>query len=194
MNKTIGYLAAFAAGAAAGFLTARQLLKMKYRKQADEEVASVKEAYERREKEKAAAVEKQEQEVLKMASSYDDLKDEADEAATVITSYKDILERSNYVPQQWETPPDKPYVISEDELGSMEDYDIIYRLYFADGVLTDDQFEPIDEPAFMRALKDWVHKDEDEIWLRNDARKCDYDVTKDLRKYTDVAYIPGYHE
>lgn len=80
-----------------------------------------------------------------------------------------------------------PYVISPAEFGD-NDYEEIELTYYADGVLTEGK-HVLDDPDDIlgpEALESFGEYEEDAVYVRNDARRCDYVVLKDLRKFTDL--------
>lgn len=86
---------------------------------------------------------------------------------------------------------DKPYVIHPDEFGEEEDYMQINLTYYAgDDVLADDMDNVVEdiENTVGENYEYYMGKYEhDTIHIRNDKRKCYYEITKDLRSYSDVA-------
>lgn len=83
---------------------------------------------------------------------------------------------------------DRPYVISPSEFGEL-DYEKIELTYYADGILTDDRNEIMDDPDDIigpDALDSFGDYEDDSVYVRNDGRRCDYAILKDLRNYRDV--------
>ena len=78
--------------------------------------------------------------------------------------------------------PEKPYVISDEEFYDDEDYTKIELFLFDDYLLTDEFWDPLEEPKKvipMKDLKKFVEDDEeDEIFTRSDSRRCIYTITK----------------
>lgn len=78
--------------------------------------------------------------------------------------------------------PEKPYVISDEEFYDDEDYTKIELFLFDDYLLTDEFWDPLEEPEKvipMKDLKKFVEDDEeDEIFTRSDSRRCIYTITK----------------
>lgn len=78
--------------------------------------------------------------------------------------------------------PEKPYVISDEEFYNDEDYTKIELFLFDDYLLTDEFWDPLEEPEKvipMADLKKFVEDDEeDEIFTRSDSRRCIYTITK----------------
>lgn len=138
---------------------------------------------------------------------------EADEQTMVIDQLKEALaeddviegelvdeepEREKYVElakiyQPQETPTasnGSPYVISPMEWGDFEDYQCISLTLTADGVLLDDNFEPV-EDIDNTVGKDYASNfgtypdDPDTVYIRNDALCSDFEIYKDLRTAAD---------
>ena len=87
-----------------------------------------------------------------------------------------------------ETSEDTPYVISPAEFGEIEEYTKVSLTYFADGVLADELNEPVDnvEEIVGDALEHFGEYEEDSVFVRNDAKRCDYEILQDLRNFKDV--------
>lgn len=90
------------------------------------------------------------------------------------------------------------YIIPPQEYGIITDYDLIDLTYYNDGVLCDDMdeiVEDIDEKVGRDYVNHFGDYDEDVIHVRNDILKCDYEITRDIRDYADVAWIrPPHYE
>lgn len=173
MNNTTVGLIFFTAGAAAGFFTARALLKQRYEQLAQEEIDSVKAAFARHEK----AAKKKEKEPQKK-----------EEQAT----YRKYVETLQYTQPQEEAPMElKPHVISPDDFGDMDNYDEISLTYYADGTLTDDHDHPmsdeeIEETVGRNSLTHFGEYEQDSVFVRNDKLKADYEILLDPRTYAQV--------
>lgn len=84
---------------------------------------------------------------------------------------------------------DKPYIITPEQFGEIEEYEKISLVYYSDGVLTDENDELIDdieEIVGEDSLNHFGEYEEDSVFVRNDSRKCDYEILMDLRKFEDV--------
>lgn len=80
------------------------------------------------------------------------------------------------------------YVISPAEFGE-EDYEEIELTYYADDILTDDHGDIIEDPEEIigpAALSTFGEYEDDAVYVRNDERRCDYAVLKDMRNYSDL--------
>lgn len=126
MNRNVSDFLIFAAGATIGSVVTWQLLKKKYEQIAQEEIDSVKEVFSRNQEKEQPA---EEEPVLE---PYPDEFDDED-----VQEQIDIIESEGYAPQG-ENKPAKPYVISPDEFGEIDDYEQVSLTYFIDGTLADD--------------------------------------------------------
>jgi len=84
---------------------------------------------------------------------------------------------------------DKPYVITPEEFGEMYDYETVSLTYYADDFLTDDQnylIEDILDTVGENALSHFGEYEDDSVYIRNDKKKCDYEILLSEKKYKDV--------
>lgn len=189
---------AFVAGLTIGAAGAWYYLKDKYAKLAEEEIASVKAAYAKREKptteEKAGrllANIKDGEQTLETVSLVNAAKNMDKGSITEYTQrlqeagYKDYSRTIDEKPSG--TPGEVPYVISPDEFGDLEDYTKVSLTYFADGVLADECGEIVDdvEEIIGDGLDHFGEYEDDSVFVRSDAKRCDYEILKDLRDFSD---------
>lgn len=185
MNKTINTLA-FLVGAAVGAAAAWYYAQEKYARIAEEEIASVKATYH-------AAMGKE------VTTGFVDGIDKAAEAVNKkpdLVAYAKKLQDEGYTDytstvvgkEESVSIGEVPYVITPEEFGENEDYTKISLSYFADGVLADDNNEEVDdvEEIIGDALSHFGEYEEDAVFVRNDAKKCDYEILMDARKHEDV--------
>ena len=108
-----------------------------------------------------------------------------------------ILEREGYVnysdmqnkKQKQEIAVDRPYVIQPSDFGEFDDYEKISLTYTADGVLLDDMNEIVDdieETVGEDSLEHFGEYEDDSVYVRNDAKKCDYEILLDQRNYQEI--------
>ena len=86
----------------------------------------------------------------------------------------------------------KPYVIPPDEFDELDGYEVISLTYYADGVLTDDYNEPVEDvenTVGSDSLTHFGEYEDDSVFVRNDNLKVDYEILADMRKYSDVVKI-----
>lgn len=204
---------AFVAGLTIGAAGAWYYLEDKYAKLAEEEIASVKAAYAKREKptteEKAGhfpqkrtdrsqnytdrlfANIKNSEQTLEAVSLVNAAKNMDKGSITEYTQrlqeagYKDYSRTIDEKPSG--TPGEVPYVISPDEFGELEDYTKVSLTYFADGVLADECGEIVDdvEEIIGDGLDHFGEYEDDSVFVRSDAKRCDYEILKDLRDFSD---------
>lgn len=177
MNK---FITGFVLGAVAGSAIAYYILKEHFERITQEEINSVKKVFANR------------------GTSIQEEKKEIEE-------YKNELEKNQYVnysnigrnKMEKETQVEKPYVISPDDFGELDGYEQISLTYYADGVLTDDNNEPIEDveaTVGTDSLQQFGEYEEDSVFVRNDRLKCDYEILSDYRKYSDVVNTTPHHE
>ena len=188
MNNSIKNVFIFATGAIIGSVVTWKLLKTKYEQLAQEEIDSVKEVFSRRKRSEINPVD-------------DWADDECDNPvlrkSVDISEYTKILQTKGYTDYSGsnkegkeEPQIDRPYVISPEEFGELDNYRTIGLTYFADGILADDAdyeiVEDVDNVVGFDSLNHFEKYDEEAVHVRNDAMKCDYEILKDRRKYSDV--------
>ena len=87
---------------------------------------------------------------------------------------------------------DRPYVIQPSEFGEFDDYEKISLTYTADGVLLDDMNEIVDdieEIVGEDSLEHFGEYEDDSVYVRNDSKKCDYEILLDQRNYQEIFEI-----
>lgn len=162
----------FAGGVSVGAAASWKLLEAKYKQIADEEIASVKELYERKEaelKNEAEDTEPVEAEQTEMKSLINEYVGEGGSEAMNFSS--------------------EPYVISPDEFSELDDYDTESLTYYADGTLTDDQDNVIEDVELLigrDALTHFGEYEDDSVFVRNDDMRTDYEILLDTRDYKDA--------
>lgn len=102
------------------------------------------------------------------------------------TAYLRLLQERGYSADE---VADGPYIIPPDEFGDREDYETCSLTWYADGVLTDEndcEIPNVEETIGRESLNHFGEYEEDAVYVRNDARRCDYEILFDQRNYTDV--------
>lgn len=190
--KGKSYFAMFVAGALVGSAAAWYFAKQKYEKIASEEIESVKRVFSGNRKDKETG----EHEGLE----YSRLMAEQAKKKGDIAEYTAILQRTGYAGQSdndigeersGNMKKDYPYVISPDEFGEFDDYERISLTYYADGILTDDNDDIIEdvEDVVGDGLEHFGEYEDDSVFVRCDERKCDYEILLDQRNFSDVSSI-----
>lgn len=195
-------LLAFMLGMAVGSVITWQVIKDRYERRIEEDRKSLEEMYTAK---KAAIIDaekvaEEEPEKKKEESPAPDPKEIAERAKDKpsMDEYIQRLQGEGYTDytrkgRPEETPkPDyteTPYVISPEEFGELDGYEKISLTYYADGVLADEDDEPVDdiEEIVGDGLEHFgEYGEEDSVFVRSDARKCDYEILRDLREFSDV--------
>lgn len=189
--------AMFMAGATVGAAGAWLYCKRYYEQIAQEEIDSVKAAFAERKPD-----------ILKNTNSAENNKDDNKQKANMAKLKPDLVDyaaklqaegytnysahsEKNNKNEEDETVVEKPYVISPDEYGDCE-YTTISLTYYSDGTLADDEDEIVDNVEdtvgadFAEHFGDY---EMDSVHIRNDRRRCDYEICKDNRTYAAVTGI-----
>lgn len=118
-----------------------------------------------------------------------------------IAAYSAILQKEGYVnysdmqdkKQKQEIAVDRSYVIQPSDFGEFDDYEKISLTYTADGVLLDDMNEIVDdveEVVGKDSLEHFGEYEDDSVYVRNDSKKCDYEILLDQRNYQEILAQP----
>lgn len=159
------------------FLSYRHMKKIYAR--CDAEILDMKAYYERKYNNSIAEVE---QEVTENLTK---IKDEQEQR------YRDLA--SAYTPDEGgegkELTGNKKEVIPPDEFGMVPDYETVSLNYFEDGVLTDDQYNIVENPDAMigsDALDSFGEWEDDAVYVVDHDSMCYYEILKDSRDFADV--------
>lgn len=179
-NNTLSKLFIFAVGAAIGSAATWKYFETKYEQRIREESESLREAY--------LGVPK-----------YEGPNDSDEEAAQVTEEekqeYINLINETGYVNysdtntlRQEKNNVNKPYVILPEEFGEC-DYRTITLTLYADEVLADDMdnvIDDVDDAVGRDSLDSFGQYEDDTVFVRNDARRSDYEICKDERTYLEV--------
>lgn len=178
-------------GAGVGSVITYKAVKDKYEARIDEEVKSVKDAfadlYDQRGDHKSENDEAEEDDELVRKAR---LAAEARHKKS-IKDYSNIIKNNGYSEEKENENimSDKPYIIDGDEFGEL-DYEETSLTFYADGILADDEDdEVIDDVSNIigdDTLAMFEAEGVDTMYIRNDSRMTDYEVTRDLRTYEEV--------
>ena len=183
MNRTLSNVLVFTAGATIGAVVAWKYFKSKYEFIEEYETDSVDE-----EEEDAAE---------------DESEDTSDDIPAEVVShfnnkpplkeYVKMVKQLSYNTEAEETEDEDdvyaPYIIRPEEYGEIHAYETLSLNYYADGVLTDELDNRIEDVESMVPEDFAKHFGEFEdyaVFVRNDERKCDYEILRDLRNFADV--------
>lgn len=175
----------FVAGAITGSLVAWKMAKDKYKKLADEEIASVKETFAKR---LSGDADKEPSDDVDEVVMHLTTAQKPKPSAEIKAKYQEIINTNNYGGDK--VMRDKPYVIPPEEFGENPDYETVSLTYYADQVLTDqDNFiiDPgeIDDMIGEESLDTFGTYEEDSVFVRNEERMTDYEILLDARCYDD---------
>ena len=195
----------FVTGLVIGSVVTYVIVKDKFEKIAQEEIDSVKEVFGRRvEKETDKKVEKiAKKEVEKIRKEYN----EYDNLTKNYTSYsknetEENVEEDEEVCENNEdrveldeieraSDYDRPYIIEPQEFGALDGYSLITLYHYSDNVLADDcdeLVEDLDDVVGEDYASHFGEYEDDCVYVRNDRLKADYEICRDLRKYSDVVW------
>ena len=176
MNVTLNKVLWFTAGAIVGAAVTYNYFKTKYERIAQEEIDSVKRAFSE-------------------PTTAEEVTDEPAEG--IIAHAQDIIRQHGYASAEEPAEPigeevkgvHRPYVISPAEFDTIDDYEVFSLNYYADGVLADDMgnvVENIDSMVGRDSLTHFGEYEDDSVHVRNDALKCDFEILRDLSRYSDI--------
>ena len=160
----------FAFGGAVGAGASWYFWKEYHRKRADEEIQSVKDAFASKKAEEGKSEKKEVQMTVDL---------EADSVAYEKERQSKLQDYRAMVRE-----------IRPEEFDTLDNYDAVCYTYYADGVLVDEDEDPLEIPEIATAIgldfaSHFGDYDEDSVHIRNDLRHIDYEIVRDLRKYGD---------
>ena len=193
MKLTLSNFFIFAAGAAIGSVVTWKLLSIKFEERFQEELRSTEEALKNLYCDTEAGP--------VCGSTEEEEEDEVEEGPAApkpgsFNDYRQAIINNSYSAGKEDTNVVKPYVIPYEEFGERDGYDAVTLTYYADGVLTDEDDNPIDDvegmiggdPArdFKVKENDPNDKDKDSIYMRNDEMETDFEILRDYRSFASV--------
>lgn len=195
MNSTLSKVIVFAVGAAVGSAVTWKLVKTKYERIANEEIAEMREYVRKKQEVK----EESEPKKIKLDESIIDIPDvDKSEYVKLAQGYlngiSDITEKGG--DEQMEDD-DRPYVIAPEDFAENDDYDIVSLVCYADKVVEDDQgniVQDVNELFDEDFLDHFGEFDEDSVYVRNDVLKIDYEILLDVRTYADANSVNSHKD
>lgn len=187
MKKAL-YLVAFLAGAAVGAIGTVAYVKKNYdiseKNEEDTEIA------EDDTEEAADEIEESEEEALIRRTNNDILKsvknpEERSRKERLLNKYftaSSIYGNPNN--DEYEVHSG-PYKIRSDEFSMFEDYSAVELTLYSDGIVADDRDEIVEnvEELLGDDFREMFDEGEDELYIRNDMRCCDYAILKDSQTF-----------
>lgn len=173
----------FAVGVAIGSAVTWKLVKDKYKKLADEEIASVKEVWSKKHPTveditEACVKEGIDVDITVQPKKNPDFKD--------YRAMQEIIDKNSYKEEDY---MDK-YVISPEEFGESE-LPSESLTYWADGIVTDEancvmDEDDIEETIGSDALNHFGEYEDDSVFVRNETLDKEYEILMDTRRFSDV--------
>lgn len=199
MKNTLSNVLIFAVGAAVGSAGTWYFVKTKYEQIAQEEIDSVKEEfakckYDGPQNSDEAAIEN---DIPEEEESYPDgsVKDEYIDVVKKLGyhNYSDV--EPTHIRPDTSANTSSARVITPDEFGT-EDYKIVELTYWADGVVTDTKNKRIKDVDGLlgNTLERFGEYEPDALHVRNDEKKIDFEILRDLKKYGDFFDVDGPHQ
>jgi hypothetical protein len=189
MKTTLSNFLIFTAGVGIGVAATWQFFKTKYERIAQEEIDSVKDVYSTKRPDGNSS---KQYSIEKFEKTVDDMR--AYVAKVSENGYGDYEESlSNIKNNEEVVDMDKPRVISPDEFDAIDDteYEINTLIFYADGVLSDDFNNRIEDVDFMVG-SDWINhfgeydEDKDTVYVVNEKLKKAYEILLDEELYSNV--------
>lgn len=174
MNKVVIFSLGAVAGATAGALVTWKLIEQKYKTIADEEIEAVREYYKDKKEEK-------------MGNPYAEEYFKVDELDNAKNNYTKQITDLGYADED-PTVITVPYVISPDEFGDTQYYDIKSFTYYADDVLVDEDGDIVADPTDIvgDALAHFGEFEDDAVHVRNQNTECDYEILKSEKTFSEA--------
>ena len=192
----------FVFGGAVGAVATWIFTKKYYEKIATEEIESVKEYYkEKKEKTEEEKVDKVSEDAV---LAYDPKEEDSvgipkRPSVETMRRYESLAETyKSRIPEEEQKSNfdkkeaiavSKPYVIMPEEVGDL-DHMTSTLYYFQDGVLTDDEMNPLEDPEDLIGdikVEDHFGEFEDDVvYVRNEDMETDFEICADERKFSDI--------
>lgn len=177
MNNKVANAIAFLLGAGIGSVVTWKLVETKYKKLAQEEIDSVREVYSK--KEIALANEVKKAHACLEANTKNDK----------VPSYQHIVEDMGYASEsEEEEGVGNMHVIPPESYGELG-YEEVSLTYYADDVLAyddDSVIRDVNKVVGKGSLNTFGEYEDDSVFVRDDDKKIDYEILRDMRRYSDV--------
>lgn len=181
MNDKLSSVIIFCGGVFIGGFLTWDLFKTKYKKIADEEIASVKETFEHRESRPDESYEVEEE--LKGNDAYLNIIDS--------NSYRNYSNTTIEIDKKGgaaDMELNHPYVITPEQYEDNVDYTKVSLTWYSDEVLEDDWGNVLDPDDVIGrdALTTFGQYEDDSVFVRDDDEQVDYEVLRDTRSYEET--------
>lgn len=181
MNKQLCFVFGCVCGVLTGAFATKKFFHDKFERMAQEEIDSVKESFS-----KLSEKYKQKKKTLNTIYGQGSAPTEKPDLDSYAARIQELESQTIDIGHM-----DEPEVISPDEFGEDEEYEIISLTYYADGVLSDDDERKMGEADVensigLDALNHFGEYEEDMVYVRNGRLKTYYEVCRDERSYEEV--------
>ena len=186
MKSKLGNFVIFAAGAVLGTAFSNLYFKKMYEERANSEIASVREHFQKKcyKSKSVPQTSATDLDSIIEKSGYMSEND-IDTVPKLCQHYLNAMHSEDSTKEETYIPS----IISPNEFGEKEEYDCISFTYYADGILADDDNCVIDDMKENVGF-DWINYfgeyEDDAVFVRNDQKKCYYEILIDSRDYIDV--------
>lgn len=203
MKNTLINVLMFATGAAVGSVVTWKLVQTKYKKLADEEIQSVKEVYSKQSttSEESEGVEEIKSNEHPIETPKIKIADKPD-----IMEYAAKLKKEGYMDYSNQAKPEKkeekftrdmddlaydeePFVIAPEHFDEYDDFETVSLTYWADGFLTDEDdnlIEDIDGTVGLDYDEHFGEFEDDSVFIRNERLKTDFEILAVEGNYKDT--------
>lgn len=184
---------AFVAGAAIGSVVTMKVVENKYKKIADEEIASVVERFSKQHDAGDTTID--DTVPVEEDKPWRATKPDIMEYAAKIRDARYAVDQYDNEKEGGDEPvtSEKIYVISPEEFDELDDYEVRSFTYYEDGILVDDNgfiVESVDEIVGVGSLETFGEYEDDSVFVRNEILKTDIEILRDVREYADVHTMP----
>lgn len=193
MSNIMSKVVIFAAGSAVGSVATWALIKNKYEQLVKEEVQSVKDYYSRMHEKDTPDDAEDPQDEEPAEETERSPEEETEEAREAYFQAIEELGYAHYNDDIFEKgdpeADEGPRVITPDEFGERDDYEIRSLMYYADHVLTDDDdniINDVDSLVGSDSLTHFGEYEEDSVFVRNDELETDFEILLEPRHYSDL--------
>lgn len=122
----------------------------------------------------------------------DPTQDETPNDSNNMVQYNKIIKSAGYSEEEKKKEDkymESPYVIAADEFAEIDGFDTVTLYCYADGVLTDENDEVIEDvegTVGEDSLRTFEVDGYDSVFVRNIEKQTDYEILRDKRRYSDI--------
>ena len=176
MNKMLKSGLIFAAGLLIGAIADQFLMKKKFEERLDKELSEIKSYKAEAKNEETRNLE------IKIAENL------ISKGKSVVDVAKELGYKDDKVSK---VKASKPYAITAEEYGEEDSYNSVTLYYYTEDELVtdeaDNEIDDVDEILGEGALDIFVYTNAESCFIRNDAKRCDYEVIKHEGSFEDYS-------